>query len=113
MMKKRTGQHPEDLDDPRWIPGSAVRVALPRSDSREVLTVSRDALVLREEAIYVFRVNEDSTVERIIVRPGIGQGEMIEVIGPLNEGDSIVIRGAERLRPGQTVDVQTRIAEAV
>lgn len=85
--------------------GSAVRVELPRSLPTEVVAVHRDALVLRQDATYLFRVKEDKTVEQIPVTTGIGQGSFIEVRGDIADGDRIVIRGGERLRPGQTVTI--------
>jgi len=45
-------------------------------------------------------------VERVSVTTGIAQGPLIAVEGSLAAGDRVVIRGAERLRPGQTVTVQ-------
>lgn len=83
--------------------GSAVRVELPRSAPTEVVAVHRDALVLRQDATYLFKVKDDNTVEQIPVTTGIGQGSLIEVRGDISDGDKIVIRGGERLRPGQAV----------
>jgi len=94
------------LDDPRWVVGSAVRVALPRSETRTVMAVDRDALVLRQDSIFVYRVNADGTVEQVPVRTGIGNGALIEVQGDVRDGDDIVIRGNERLQPGQAVAIQ-------
>ena len=36
---------------------------------------------------------------------GVGQGEDVEVLGELSPGDDVVIRGNERLQPGQDVSV--------
>jgi hypothetical protein len=36
---------------------------------------------------------------------GLGAGSLIEVIGDLWPGDRIVIRGAERLQSGTTVNI--------
>jgi RND family efflux transporter MFP subunit len=95
-----------ELDDPRWVVGSALRIALPRSEVRTVLAVHRDALILRQDSMFVYRVNSDSTVERVPVSTGIGDGALIEIRGELQDGDDIVIRGNERLQPGQAVAVQ-------
>ena len=86
--------------------GQTVRVTIPTADLREVLAVPRDALVLRGDGIAVFIVGEDQTARRIRVTTGIGAGEWIEVKGPIQAGDQVVVRGNERLRPGQTVTVQ-------
>jgi len=90
-------------DDPAWIIGSPVRVALPNSNPRELVAIPRDALVLRGSEMFVLRVTADNTVEKISVETGIGLGELVEVIGDVSDGDRIVTRGAERLQPGQNV----------
>jgi RND family efflux transporter MFP subunit len=86
--------------------GQTVRVTIPTADVREVLAVPRDALVLRGDGIAVFIVDADNTARRIRVTTGIGTGEWIEVSGPIQPGDKVVIRGNERLRPGQEVSIQ-------
>jgi RND family efflux transporter MFP subunit len=86
-----------------WIVGTGVKVALPASAPREVVAVPRDALILRSDAIYVFRIKEDGTAERLIVETGIGDSALIEIVGDVRDGDRIVVRGGERLRPGQAV----------
>ena len=92
-------------NNPAWIVGSPVRVALPNSEPRELVAIPRDALVLRGPSVFVMRVNEDNTVERVDVQTGIGLGGFVEVIGNVNQGDRVVTRGGERLRPGQSVSV--------
>jgi multidrug efflux pump subunit AcrA (membrane-fusion protein) len=39
----------------------------------------------------------------------MAQGEFIEVQGGIQAGDRIVIRGGERLRPGQEVELQEQV----
>ncbi len=90
-------------DNPAWVIGSPVRVALPNSDPRELVAVPRDALVLRGSEMFVLRITADNTVEKVNVATGIGLGKLIEVIGDVSGGDRIVTRGAERLQPGQAV----------
>jgi len=85
--------------------GQTLRVAVPTSDSREVLTVPRDALVLRPEGQSVFVVDEENRAQQVNVTVGTGQGEDIEVLGAVSAGDRVVIRGNERLQPGQAVTV--------
>lgn len=95
--------------NPSWVVGSPVRVALPNGDPRELLAIPRDALVLRGSEVFVLKVNQENTVEKVSVNTGIGLGTLIEVTGDLAEGDRVVTRGAERLQPGQAVvinDVQ-------
>lgn len=90
-------------EDPAWVVGSPVRIALPNSDPRKLVAVHRDALVLRGTEMFVLRVNAENVVEKVSVDTGIGLGELVEVIGDVNGGDRLVTRGAERLQPGQSV----------
>ena len=85
--------------------GTAVEVALPESGSETALTVPRDALVLREAHTYVMRVKPDNTAEQVEVRAGAARDALVEVTGALNPGDKVIVRGAERLSPGQAVQV--------
>ena len=73
---------------------------------RKALTVPRDALVLRQGETVVFRLDAADGVERVPVSTGAAQGTRIEVRGGLEAGDRVVIRGAERLQPGQKVQVK-------
>jgi RND family efflux transporter MFP subunit len=92
-----------DVDAKQWTVGESVRLSMPTANVREVLTVPRDALVLRREGASVFKVRDDMTVEQINVITGLGDGEYIEVIGQLSAGDVVVTRGAERLNTGMQV----------
>ena len=93
------------VSDQTWPIGQDLRVAIPSAAARVVTAVPRDALVLRRNGIAVYRVGEDGSAERVPVTTGIAQGTLIEVDG-IVPGDRVVIRGGERLRPGQAVTVQ-------
>lgn len=92
-------------NNPAWIIGSPVRIALPNSEPRELVAIPRDGLVLRGSSIYVMRVKNDNTVEKVSVQTGIGLGSFVEVIGNVNQGDRIITRGGERIQAGQLVTV--------
>jgi RND family efflux transporter MFP subunit len=94
-----------DLDGNPFPAGQTLRVSIPTADSREVLTVPRDALVLRPEGQSVFVVDSNDQAQQVSVTVGVGQGEHIEILGAVSPGDKVVIRGNERLQPGQAVDV--------
>ncbi len=94
-----------DITQGDWLAGEPVRVALPSAHEQDVLSVSRDALVLRRGSVSLFSVNEAGMAERHEVELGVAMGEFIEVRGDINAGDKVVIRGNERLRPGQEVQV--------
>ncbi len=46
------------------------------------------------------------TDEQVSVITGLGAGSLIEIIGDVKPGDRIVIRGAERLSTGMTVNIR-------
>ncbi|MDH5229566.1 MAG: efflux RND transporter periplasmic adaptor subunit [Gammaproteobacteria bacterium] len=89
----------------QWRAGQAVRVLVPTGAPRMVKAVPRDALVLRRTSTSVFRIVDQDTAQRVEVTTGIAAGDLIEVNGDLNPGESVVIRGSERLRPGQKVRI--------
>lgn len=91
------------LPDQSLVIGSAIKVSLPSAAPRSAVVVPRDALILRANGTYVFKVNGEKTAERIEVRTGAASGDLIEVIGPVKAGDKVVVRGGERLREGQAV----------
>jgi RND family efflux transporter MFP subunit len=93
------------VDPEIWTVGESVRLSMPTAATKEVLAVPRDALVLRREGAFVFRINDDTTAEQVNVMTGLGAGSLIEVIGDLRPGDRVVIRGAERLQTGTTVNI--------
>jgi RND family efflux transporter MFP subunit len=95
-----------DFQETGWMAGHAVRIKVPTAKSQNALVVPRDALVIRENTLKVFRIQEDNTAEVVFVETGIGDEDLIEVIGEINEGDKIVIRGNERLLPQQQVNIQ-------
>ena len=87
------------------IAGTAVKVAVPTAKKQKVLSVHRDALVIRQAGTVIYKIDENNIASLIPVQTGIANTAYIQVKGPLNEGDRIVIRGNERLRPGQNVQV--------
>jgi RND family efflux transporter MFP subunit len=99
MMELRISLLEEDL-----FIGEAVTVALPASRQSQLTTIARDAVVLRDHSNYVYVIEEDNIARRVTVELGSGLGERIAVLGDLQVGDEVVIRGAERLKDGQLVE---------
>lgn len=93
------------LQDSPWEPGQGVRVAIPLAAPREVIAVPRDALVLRRSGATVFKVLADNSAEQVPVTLGVAVETHIEVQGAIAAGDRVVVRGGERLRPGQRIKI--------
>ena len=83
--------------------GDAAKVFVPSAAPRDVLAVPRDALVLREDNTYVFKVDGKNRATRVAVETGTEDGSMVEVRGPIKAGERVIVRGAERLEAGQKV----------
>jgi len=96
-----------DMSKFDWPVGLGMRVAVSNGESKQVLAVPRDALILRRDGISLFRLNSNNEAEQIDVTTGIGAGDYIQISGAIHEGDKIIIRGAERLKSGDKVAVKS------
>lgn len=103
MMEMRLAAEQAD-----WHIGSAVQVGMQQGDHLPEVTIPRDALVLRGDRQFVYKVTEEGIAEQVDVSTGMGLGERIEVFGGINPGDEIILRGAERLQPGQTLEIMNK-----
>jgi len=93
------------LSDAFVATGKTLTLAVPASASRKVLTVSKDALVQAGPGWMVFVAVDNKAEPRPI---GIGQSvsDRIEVTSGLKAGELVVVRGNERLRPGQPLKIR-------
>lgn len=82
--------------------GKSVTLMIPASAPRETLTIPKDALVQNAAGWIVYTVIDGKAQPRR-VEIGDASGTNIEVTSGLKAGDTVVIRGNERLRPGQPV----------
>lgn len=89
--------------DIRPAAGQTVTVDVPVGEARDVVTVHKDAVLPRGDQNSVFVVAEDGTVAPRGVDLGEAVGTRFVVLGGLEPGDLVVVRGNERLRPGDTV----------
>lgn len=77
-------------------------VMIPVGEAREVVTVHKDSILNRPNGRVVFVVTDGQAVIRPVTL-GESVGSRMEVIDGLVPGDLVVVRGNERLRPGQPV----------
>ncbi|WP_152049406.1 efflux RND transporter periplasmic adaptor subunit [Tautonia marina] len=93
--------------------GMIARVTLPVGPEHPALLVPKDALVLGGPSprVFVFEPASDGndpalgTVQPVPVTLGVAAGALVEVTGPLQADQRVVVQGNERLRPGQEVRV--------
>lgn len=82
----------------------SVTVYIPASAPRNVLTVHKDAVIKRGPRSVVYVIKDDTAEVRQITL-GEPTGSRYEVLDGLSEGEIVVVRGNERLRPGDKVRV--------
>jgi len=98
-----------EFEQQDWAVGTAVRIAAPVNKKQKVIAVPRDALVIRQAGVVIYKINDDEQAELIAVKTGVSNTTHIQVIGDVSENDRIVTRGNERLRPGQKVQIMDGI----
>lgn len=87
---------------PQFATDQSVTVLLPLGEPRDVVSVHKDAVIARGTG-YIVYVVEEGKVQLRKVEIGESVGMRFEVLSGLAQGDLVVIRGNERLRPGQEV----------
>jgi multidrug efflux pump subunit AcrA (membrane-fusion protein) len=82
-----------------------VTIQVPVGARRQIVTVHKDAIIQRPDDVIVYIVSEGKAVPRTIIL-GEAVGARFEVLDGLSEGELVVVRGNERLRPGMPVRVE-------
>ena len=85
--------------------GSVVNVELPLGAPTEMLAIPRDALIIRGDGIFAYRVTDDNKAERVAIKLGVADGDWISISEGLQVQDKVIIRGAESLRGNETVNI--------
>ena len=96
---------------PAWpADQQTVTVEVPRAAARQALTVAKDGVVFAPDGATAVVVNGGSETELRQLALGQSNGERIEVLSGLAAGDQVVVRGNERLGPGQKVRIEGEAA---
>lgn len=95
--------HLKDLSE-QLLPGEPIQLMVPESLPQQVVAVPRDALVLRRQGAHLFTI-KDGLAHKIDVKTGLASGDLIAVDGAVAAGDKVVIRGNERLRDQQPIQL--------
>lgn len=89
--------------------GMHARVTLAVGHVEGAMLVHKDALVLggRSPIVYVVDAKGDApgTVRLVPVTVGVADGSLVQVDGDIESGALVVVKGNERLRPGQDVRI--------
>ena len=102
----KTRTMPVELDvansENNLTPGMYAEVQWPMRRVRDSLFVPPTAVKATTERIFVIRVI-DGKAEWVDVRRGMTDGDLVEIFGDLKDGDRIVLRATDEIRPGAGV----------
>ncbi len=84
-------------------PGMYVQVELVTSVHEHAIRIPKKALVYDNDQIFVFRLGNERTVERLAVVPALEDTEFMEPTDGLALGDEIVVAGQSGLKDGAKV----------
>ena len=96
---------------PQLKSGMFARVALPVGQPTPRILVPKDAVVLggQSPVVYLAETSGGKTAVRPVpVKLGPAMGTWIAIEGAVKAGDTIVVEGNERVRPGQDVRIETK-----
>jgi RND family efflux transporter MFP subunit len=86
--------------------GLFVRLRIPVSKPYEALLIPERALATDQSVKFVYVVNVEGKAERRTVELGSQRGEMRIITSGLKAGDHVIVKGLQRVKPGQKVEAE-------
>jgi RND family efflux transporter MFP subunit len=109
----KTRTMPVELDvvntNGRLAAGMYPAVKWPIRAKQPILLVPNSSVVSTSERMFVIRVKSGSA-EWVDVKKGPAKGDLVEVIGPLHEGDTVLVRGTDEVREGAHLNIRMKPA---
>jgi membrane fusion protein, multidrug efflux system len=109
----KTRTMPVELDvvnsNGRLAAGMYPAVKWPVRARQSILLVPNSSVVSTSERMFVIRVR-NSSAEWVDVKKGATKGDLVEVIGPLHEGDTVLLRGTDEVREGTHLNIRVKSA---
>ena len=100
-----------DNQDGELASGMFVRVRIPASQPYKALLVPERALATDQNVKYVYVVGSDGVANRRAVELGAQRGEMRIISSGLQPGEQVIVKGLQRVRPGQKVEAATESSQ--
>ena len=92
--------------DHRLLPGQYVTVLVSRTNPRMMPVVPQVAVLVNQQGHYVMLVDKGKAIVRpVTIGPVIENMQAVE--SGLNAGDTVIVQGIQKVRPGQTVQVSS------
>ncbi len=94
--------------------GQFVDVWYPSGELENAIYINRDALLLTPDGVWIAKVTDENKIKKIRVFPGKGSGQYITILNSkqsgLQDGDTVIVRGAETVKDGQEVNIVKSMA---
>jgi len=90
----------------RLVPGEYVRVFLEEAKQEKAPGVAQIAVQRDNEGAFVYIVDEENKVEQRRITIGPTVNNKFIVTSGLKQGEKVVIRGIQKVRPGMTVNIE-------
>lgn len=94
-------------EDRSLVSGLYVRVRVPASEKYAARLIPERALATDQDIKYVYVVGPDGLATRRNVELGAQRGDMRIITAGLEVGDKVIVKGLQRVRPGQKVEAET------
>lgn len=86
--------------------GLFVRLRIPVSKPYEALLIPERALATDQSIKFVYVVGADGKAERRTVELGAQRGELRIITSGLKAGEQVIVKGLQRVKPGQKVEAE-------
>lgn len=88
------------------LAGVYANVSLIGEPREQVLTIPMHAIVMRDDQQTVFVADAQGVVQRRVLALGYSDDKVAEVVSGLNEKDTIVVEGHNKLREGSRINLE-------
>jgi len=96
-----------DNPDGLLLPGQYVTVLLSQKHAKTVPVIPQSAVLEDRDGRYVLLVDAQSQVEQRRISTGVISGALWAVESGLSAGETVIVQGVQKVRPGQTVKTTT------
>jgi RND family efflux transporter MFP subunit len=96
--------------DRSLVSGLFVRIRIPVSQPYQALLIPERALATDQNIRFVYVVGADGKTERRNVELGGQRADLRIVKSGLAAGDRVIVKGLQRVRPGQQVEAEIEAA---
>lgn len=101
-------------NQPGWHAGASVSGVIVLDVRKNVVVVPEQSVIMRPAGEVVYAISPDQTkVHQRVVRTGLRQDGMIEIIEGIQVGEQVVLDGAAFLTDGAKISVQRETVEKV